>query len=251
MMKRATLNHPKTHALATAMGSTRRDALGLLTLLWDFTGQYAPTGTIGHFTNAAIADAVDWEGNPDELVGHLVQSGWIDEVDDQSERLLIHHWSDHCEQWVRKRLQREGLSFYTANSSSTIHPERPSIPMAPERPDEMDGPPMPMPMPMPSPSKKKSPLLDFRLDPSVDTPEVRSALADWVRYRKQRKPALTAMTIKRLPARILKMGAEQFIAAVAHTIDQGWTGLREPEQVSDSPTESIADRMKHLEVKRD
>ena len=85
----------------------------------------------------------------------------------------------------------------------------------------------------------------------MDTSEVRSALTDWIAYRKQRKPLLTAMTISRLPRRVLRMGSNQFIAAVAHTIDQGWQGLREPEQGADSPTESIVDRMNHLEVTRD
>ncbi len=99
--------------------------------------------------------------------------------------------------------------------------------------------------------KKSPPLFDFKDCESVDTPEVQSALADWVAYRKEGKKKLTQMTISRLPRRVLRMGSNQFIAAVAHTIDQGWTGLREPEQGSDSPTESIVDRMKHLEVNRD
>lgn len=79
--------------------------------------------------------------------------------------------------------------------------------------------------------KKKTPPPPFdKLDPSVDSPGVRSAITDWIVYRKQRKPALTEMTIDRLPRRILKMGADQFVAAVAHTIDQGWQGLREPDE---------------------
>lgn len=99
--------------------------------------------------------------------------------------------------------------------------------------------------------KKKTPPPPFELDSSVNSPEVRTALADWIAYRKQRKPALTAMTIDRLPRRILKMGAAQFIAAVAHTIDQGWQGLREPEGQPASPHIPLAERMENLEVDRD
>ena len=153
-MKRATLNHPKTRALAAALSITRRDTLGLLTLLWDFAGQYAPTGTIGRFTNRVIADAVDWTGDGDELIGHLIQTGWLDETSDQSARLVVHDWSDHCEQWVRKRLTREGLEFYDAESTVA----RTDVPSGhrrnPQRPDEMVGLPS---LAQPSPAKPSLP----------------------------------------------------------------------------------------------
>jgi len=122
-MKRATLNHPKTYALMAALKISRREALGLLTLLWDFTGQYAPDGSIGRFTNSVIASAVEWDTErSDEMVGHLVRTGWLDEMDDQNVRLLVHDWADHCESWVKKRLQREKREFvqYVRPKRTTI-----------------------------------------------------------------------------------------------------------------------------------
>lgn len=110
-MKRATLNHPKLHALMKHAKITRRDALGLLTLLWDFTGQYAPDGGIGKYTNPAIAAACDWVESPDELISCLVKSGWVDEVTNQTIRLVVHDWPDHCEQWVSRKLERTNTAF--------------------------------------------------------------------------------------------------------------------------------------------
>lgn len=144
-MKRATLNHPKTKALMAAMGIGRRDALGLLTLLWDFAGQYAPDGAIGRHTNAAIADACDWPTErADEMVGHLVRTGWLDEVDGLADRLVVHDWPDHCERWVVKRLGRDKRGFhphYAHNGRPECTPEM----------DDQDG--RPFRQPSPSPAK--------------------------------------------------------------------------------------------------
>lgn len=121
-MKRSALNHPKLRALMAEAGISRLEALGLLTLLWDFTGQYAPNGAIGRFTNSAIAEACDWPAErADELVRHLVRTKWLDEVADHSVRLVVHDWADHCEDWVRKRLKRDGKSFYSGNLRESTH----------------------------------------------------------------------------------------------------------------------------------
>ena len=113
-MKKAVLNHPKTAALMRELDISRRDALGLLTLLWSFTAEYAQRGDIGRWSNQEIAAAVDWPpDDADRLIAALVQTRWIDEkwTDDAGEthRLVIHHWGDHAEDWVMKRLKRAGL----------------------------------------------------------------------------------------------------------------------------------------------
>ena len=95
-MKRETLRHPKTFALMHLLGCSRPEALGYLTILWDYTGDIAIQGDIGKWPNAVIAQACDWNGDPDEFVGSLIESGWLDEVDSPA-RLIIHDWPAHCE----------------------------------------------------------------------------------------------------------------------------------------------------------
>lgn len=124
-MKRAVLNHPKLFALMAESGMTRRNAIGLLVLLWDFTGQYAPNGAVGRFTDQAIADAVEWKDQASALIACLVRSGWIDETDDQSARLVVHDWGAGCDQWVKKRLAIMGEPFYTGEVR-TVRPGRPT-----------------------------------------------------------------------------------------------------------------------------
>lgn len=108
-MKRGTSRHPKLYALCRALSIGRRDAVGLLELLWEYTAEYAPTGDIGKFADGDIAAAVEWTGNTGELILGLVRSGWLDESDQH--RLLVHDWADHAPEFVKKRLAYRKTPF--------------------------------------------------------------------------------------------------------------------------------------------
>ncbi len=66
------------------------------------------------------------------------------------------------------------------------------------------------------------------LPESLDTPEGRKALADWIAYRKERKPALKSKSIEALVKKWAKDGSAVFAAAVEHSISNGWQGLFAP-----------------------
>lgn len=145
-MKRGTINHPKTWRLSRSLGISRRDTLGLLTLLWDFTGDYAPDGNIGRMTDEDIARACDWEAAQSEkLVAALIESGYVDKIPKKSGRLRIHDWMEHCEQWVRKRLTRRGVTDSETSG---------------ERPDDGDPTYSPPVARSPSPSPKPEPVAE-------------------------------------------------------------------------------------------
>ena len=46
-MKRDALAHPKTLDLAARLNCSRAEAIGLLTLLWNWTADYAIAGDVG------------------------------------------------------------------------------------------------------------------------------------------------------------------------------------------------------------
>lgn len=147
-MKRATLAHPKLAKLCEVSGMSRREAIGLLTLLWDFTGQYATNGAIGRYTNQVIAQACDWPiDRADELAIHLIRTKWMDEHPDPSIRLVIHDWQDHCEQWVKKRLAAEGGVFIDSKqiSKPDIQNGYPFMPAPPSQAKPSQAKPSPAP----------------------------------------------------------------------------------------------------------
>lgn len=105
MALRGTLTHRKTRRLAAALKIPLPFALGILETLWHVTAERAPTGAIGaSMTDQDIADEMYWDGDAKELIEALVQSGWIDRC--STNRLVIHDWSKHADQSVRRKVAR-------------------------------------------------------------------------------------------------------------------------------------------------
>lgn len=110
-MKRGTLNHTKMRRLKRALNLRLYEAAGLLEALWHLTGNERPTGDIGTLSDSDIADALEWGGDPGQLIAALVETGWLDKC--QRCRLVVHDWKEHCDDAVRKRVQRSGLQWAT------------------------------------------------------------------------------------------------------------------------------------------
>lgn len=97
--------HPKTYDLMARLKIEKRDAVGLLHLLWWWAMDNALTGDIRQ-PNVAVARAVEWEGDADALVTALVESDWLERNDGS---LVIHDWHHRAGAIVEKRLQRKAL----------------------------------------------------------------------------------------------------------------------------------------------
>lgn len=110
-MKQEAPRHPKMQMLADKLGVPLYSAVGIMELLWNFTGFYAPRGDIGRISDRAIIDAVRWKKKPEVLLSALIACGFLDVSD--SHRLIVHDWQDHAQEWVRKRIKRGGQSFIT------------------------------------------------------------------------------------------------------------------------------------------
>jgi len=109
-VKRECYRHPKLYNLAALLGCSRPEAIGILSLLWDYCGEFAPRGDIGKFPDPTIARACEWSPDrPTEFVLALVDAGFLDTHPEY--RLIVHDWPCHCEKYVRARLNRAGLDF--------------------------------------------------------------------------------------------------------------------------------------------
>lgn len=124
-MKRDALTHPKMLDLASTLAIPRAQAIGIMNLLWDQCATFAPRGDLGKLRNGAIARGCDWQGDADEFIQALLDTGWLEAHD--SHRLIVHDWPDHCEQWVRLKLTRLKMTFLecyrTAEGSATATAE--------------------------------------------------------------------------------------------------------------------------------
>lgn len=118
-MKRGTIEHWKTDALATALKVPHLTAVGILESLWHYCSRYAPRGDIGKAPDVAIAKGIKWCVRPDNtvavkdatrLINALISSRWLEK--NTEFRLIVHDWHDHADDAVRKYLSRNGLSFW-------------------------------------------------------------------------------------------------------------------------------------------
>jgi hypothetical protein len=105
-MKRGGPNHPKTYALAEALGIRRVQAIGMLELLFHFVAQYAPEGDVGRYSDKRIAAALDWCGSVSKLIDALVATRWLDRH--PVVRLVLHDWDTHADRATLQKLSRSG-----------------------------------------------------------------------------------------------------------------------------------------------
>lgn len=109
-MKRGGIGHPKTLALATALGIPKAHAVGLLEALFHATAQHKPRGDIGSWPNQAIAAACEWTGDADKFVEALIRCRWLDEREDAS-RLAVHDWAEHADDSTHAAVARRRERF--------------------------------------------------------------------------------------------------------------------------------------------
>jgi hypothetical protein len=87
-------NHPKLGRLARRLGVSKPQAAGHLVFLWFWATDYCDDGDLTGFEAVEVAEAADWQEDPDAFVSALIDSGFIDASDDGSS-LHIHDWQDY------------------------------------------------------------------------------------------------------------------------------------------------------------
>ena len=130
-MKHTTPDSMKFKRLCRRLGMTPVVAAGTLELLWIATARNAPPGDIGRFSNEDIAIQVYWEGDADELVEALVETGWLDLS--QQHRLVVHDWHEHAPRYIHAWMKSKGLTFASCSPAvsttglTTVQPIEPPI----------------------------------------------------------------------------------------------------------------------------
>lgn len=244
-MKLNTIQHPKLFRLKRRLSLQTWGAVGILESLWHLTATHAKDGAIGRaFTDEDIANAIGWEGCPEQLIGALVSSGWLDAC--AVNRLVVHDWNDHCPDFVRGNLGRLKADFavptkmeplptpvpYTSTlqvydtpvgNTSTVHQS-----------------PTPRPKPKPIQTKPISPLTPqggevvtkqsfdpkaIELPAVLATKEFLVTWQSWCDYRSEARKKLKHRSAKAQLAELADWGHDAAIQSIYQSIRNGWTGL--------------------------
>ncbi|WP_338841816.1 DnaD domain protein [Paenibacillus glucanolyticus] len=96
----ALAGHPKTKRCARKLGVTIPTMVGHLHMLWWWALDYAPDGDLSKFEHEDIADAMQFDGDPDLLVRMLIDARFVDQTE---EELLIHDWFEYGGRLFDKR----------------------------------------------------------------------------------------------------------------------------------------------------
>ena len=124
-MRTGAPRHPKVSETMAILQLERYSVVGLLEMLWHFTSEFYPGGDVGKCSDAVIADALGWKGDPARLMSGLVGL-WLDPH--PVHRLVVHDWQDHAPDYIRKRLKRMGKEFVSSTiaSDQSLTSQRPS-----------------------------------------------------------------------------------------------------------------------------
>jgi hypothetical protein len=111
--------HPKTKKLARLLGVTIPAAVGHLHFLWWWALDFAQEGSLSKYDAADISDAMQWEGDADQLIDALVLSGYIDETD---EGLVVHDWAEYAGKLLERRAKDRARKRAAAEAAT--HPDK-------------------------------------------------------------------------------------------------------------------------------
>ena len=81
------------------------EAIGVVECLFQFAANSADDGRVGRYDNDVIACWFEWFDDCHDLIGALVEVGYLDELDN-TERLQIHDWTDHAPKYIQDRLSK-------------------------------------------------------------------------------------------------------------------------------------------------
>ncbi len=95
--------------LAETLNIPLPHTVGLRTAMWDFASEFASNRAIGKWSDEEIARPSMWDGSPSEFVKAMAEAWWLDT--NETHRITIHDWSEHCEEGIHKKLQRQRLRF--------------------------------------------------------------------------------------------------------------------------------------------
>lgn len=92
--------HYKTGRLARLLGISRVTAVGHLQFFWWWAIDYAQDGEITPFDSGEIAEACEWEGDPEVFIHALISSKF---VDDENGKRTIHDHDEYAGKLIDNR----------------------------------------------------------------------------------------------------------------------------------------------------
>ena len=98
------LDHRKLRRTCRLLKINEVSLRGHLVTLWLNVLRHSPDGDLEDWTEEDIAHYAEWEDAPGIFVSSLIETAWIDIVDD---RAVIHDWDEHSEKLHAARVRKQ------------------------------------------------------------------------------------------------------------------------------------------------
>lgn len=98
--------HPKVKKAARILGVPKLLLIGHLQALWWWVIEYHPSGDLSYAMPEDIADAVEWEGDPQLFLKAMLEcstTGGFGFLEKKNGGLFVHDWDEHCCREYEKR----------------------------------------------------------------------------------------------------------------------------------------------------
>ncbi|MCR5346180.1 MAG: hypothetical protein K6E38_00210 [Fretibacterium sp.] len=92
------IQHPKLKRLARMLNVSKFEAAGRLFAFWCWALDYADNGNLSRFDASDIADAMEWDGDPQCLIDAMIECGPGDSsgfIERRDGALFVHDWNDY------------------------------------------------------------------------------------------------------------------------------------------------------------
>lgn len=209
---------PELLRIAAAAGVSRGDALLALILLWSWADSHSEDGRLP-VTDVTLLSQV-CHGVPVTFWRHVVDAGWLVVGEGYVEIPNFDRWMGRsakkrlnaCRRQQRSRRNRPPVTRKSRakcdNGVTGAQPGRDeSVTRVEKSRVDIKNPPYP---------------------PQLDTPEFRAAWSDWAAHRKGIGHPLTPEAARRQLKALAEMGPARALAALDHSIRQGYRGVFEP-----------------------
>lgn len=113
--------HPKTKKLARLLGVSLPTAVGHLHYFWWWALDFAQDGLLTKYDADDIADAMQWEGDAEELLSAMLTAGYIDETE---EGLAVHDWAEYAGKLLERRAKDRERKRAAAAAAGVPQPIR-------------------------------------------------------------------------------------------------------------------------------
>lgn len=244
-------NHRKLKRLMKALKVSKPTAMGLLEHFWlaVYECWAIEDGTLSGWSTDDIAESAAWDGNVENFVTSMVESGFIDTPSPGV--YAVHDYLDWCPFYVKKRVKdrqegRKKAALEAGKADSYKQVDTPYKQVDPYRGTGTGkgmgtgtgtgtSPPRSPPKGRPCDWDQILKLLDGE---GLNTPAFRAAWEDWATDRRERGKSLTKLAITRQIKTLESFGHDRAIESIGNSIESGWQKLVEPRAPSTGRTQS-------------